>query len=396
MDAVLVRAEEADAAGEHRTVLAAGERDVLVGERERAQQVGRHRRVPVARLPDLDEQVGDVRRALRRPEQLHAHAGARGRLRGGAREVGRVARRGGRRPPHTFAAGAHLRLLARAVRLSLSHRAVRRNMQAPWCGLPLLRSARPIQCRAASRVSEREDDHEAQHGPGAHHAPGSLPRPDDLADLLVRRAKGEPVDEAAFQERVREATEDVVARQVELGVDVVSDGEARKAHFIDYVRGRLTGFSPAPPMPEEEDSVKFSFFDDLEEFPDIVKATYSDTVFTNIVCTGEVGYSGQDDVQRDIANFKAALGGSDPDDAFFPAVTPGQMLFNFPNKYYPSDAAYLEAAAKAMAAEYKAIVRRRVQPASSTRPTLPCARTAGPATPAPPTSRPMCRWRSRR
>src|SRR5918998_3103900 len=125
---------------------------------------------------------------------------------------------------------------------------------------------------------------------------GSLPRPDDLAELLVRRAKGEPVDEAAFQERVRAATEDVVARQVELGVDVVSDGEAGKAHFIDYISGRLTGFSPAPPISAGDDTSNFSFFDDLAEFPDIVEATYRETVFTNIVCTGEVGYDGMADV----------------------------------------------------------------------------------------------------
>jgi 5-methyltetrahydropteroyltriglutamate--homocysteine methyltransferase len=61
-------------------------------------------------------------------------------------------------------------------------------------------------------------------------------------------------------------------------------------------------------------------------------------------------------VQRDIDNFKAALGAASPDDAFIAAVTPGQMLFNFPNLYYPSDAAYLEAAAKALSVEYKAIV----------------------------------------
>ena len=184
---------------------------------------------------------------------------------------------------------------------------------------------------------------------------GSLPRPDDLADLLVRRAKGEPVDEAAFQERVREATEDVVARQVEHGVDVVSDGEAGKAHFIDYVSGRLTGFSPAPPMPEDEDTVKFSYFDDLEEFPDIVKATYSDTVFTNIVCTGEVGYSGQADVRTDIEHFQAALARHPATEAFMPAVSPGCVAQSLPNQHYASYEDYVMAVAQAMNAEYKAI-----------------------------------------
>jgi len=187
---------------------------------------------------------------------------------------------------------------------------------------------------------------------------GSLPRPDDLAATLIAKAKGEPVDEAALQERVRSATDEFVRRQVEIGVDVVSDGEAGKSHFIDYISDRLTGFSDLPPESAsgaEDDTSSFSYFDDLEGFPDIVQATYSDTVFRLLVCTGEVGYPDLGEVERDIALFKGALAKSPATEAFMPAVSPGVVAQSLPNAYYKSYEDYVLAVANALNREYKAI-----------------------------------------
>jgi 5-methyltetrahydropteroyltriglutamate--homocysteine methyltransferase len=186
---------------------------------------------------------------------------------------------------------------------------------------------------------------------------GSLPRSEDLAAMLIARAKGEPVDDAALQERVRSATAEVVRRQVQAGVDVISDGEAGKSHFIDYVSDRLTGFSdPASkPADAEEDTSSFSYFDDLAEFPDIVQATYSGTVFRLLVCTGEVGYPDLDEIERDIAYLKEALAQSPVSEAFMPSVSPGCVAQSLPNAYYDSYEDYVLAIAAALNREYKAI-----------------------------------------
>jgi 5-methyltetrahydropteroyltriglutamate--homocysteine methyltransferase len=217
---------------------------------------------------------------------------------------------------------------------------------------------------------------------------GSLPRPPDLTRMMWDLLDGKPVDEAHLQARVKQAVADVVAGQREAGVDIVSDGEMSKVGFSNYVMQRYSGFANRAQFVAT----------DLGDFPEIVNQLFVENeggrhlVLPNV--EGPIELRDKQAVQRDIANFKSALGGAAPDDAFIPAVTPGQMLFNFPNLYYPSDEAYIEAAAKALSSS----TRRSSTPASicsSTRPICPCAPIAIPAGSAPPTSRPTCRWRSR-
>ncbi len=179
---------------------------------------------------------------------------------------------------------------------------------------------------------------------------GSLPRPPDLTRMMWDLIDGKPVDEAALRARVREAVAEVVRRQREVGIDIVSDGEMSKVGFSNYVMQRYSGFANRAQFVAT----------DLGEFPDIINKLFVENeggrhlVMPNVEGPIELRDAGA--VERDIDNLKAALGGASPDDAFIAAVTPGQMLFNFPNLYYPSDEAYLEAAAKALAVEYAAIV----------------------------------------
>jgi 5-methyltetrahydropteroyltriglutamate--homocysteine methyltransferase len=77
---------------------------------------------------------------------------------------------------------------------------------------------------------------------------GSLPRPHDLLDMMKARLGGEAYDEAAYDARVRKAVFETVARQVECGIDIVTDGEQSKPGFFTYVRERLSGFEPRPDM----------------------------------------------------------------------------------------------------------------------------------------------------
>jgi 5-methyltetrahydropteroyltriglutamate--homocysteine methyltransferase len=179
---------------------------------------------------------------------------------------------------------------------------------------------------------------------------GSLPRPPDLTRMMWDLLDEKPVDPDKLATRVQEAVVEAVGKQREAGIDIVSDGEMSKVGFSNYVMQRYSGFANRTQFVAT----------DLGEFPEIINKLFVENeggrhlVMPNV--EGPIELRDKDAVHRDIANFKAALGGASPDTAFIAAVTPGQMLFNFPNLYYKSDAAYIEAAAKALSYEYKAIV----------------------------------------
>ena len=179
---------------------------------------------------------------------------------------------------------------------------------------------------------------------------GSLPRPPDLTRMMWDLIDEKPVDPGKLAARVQEAVVETVGKQREAGIDIVSDGEMSKIGFCNYVMQRYSGFANRTQFVAT----------DLGDFPEIISKLFIENeggrhlVMPNV--EGPIELRDQQAVHQDIANFKSALGGTSPDDAFIAAVTPGQMLFNFPNLYYPSDAAYLEAAAKALSYEYKAIV----------------------------------------
>src|SRR6202046_1909819 len=103
---------------------------------------------------------------------------------------------------------------------------------------------------------------------------GSLPRPDDLFDLMLDRMDGKAVDEAAYAERVRRAVQETVRQQVDAGLDVVSDGEMAKPSFITYAASRLSGletregFRPSP----------FANTRETRDFPDYYQSTVAQQV----------------------------------------------------------------------------------------------------------------------
>ena len=179
---------------------------------------------------------------------------------------------------------------------------------------------------------------------------GSLPRPDDLAHMMYDKLDGKPVDEARLKTRVKEAVAEVVGKQRAAGIDIVSDGEMSKPGFSNYIIQRFTGFGP--------ERAQFRATD-LAEVPTLVEKHFGDEGGQHIIMpivTGPIEVRDRDAVKIDIDNFKTALGGTRPDDAFICAVTPGQVAFNFPNRYYSSLEKYLEAAGNALRFEYQAII----------------------------------------
>ena len=81
---------------------------------------------------------------------------------------------------------------------------------------------------------------------------GSLPRPQVLVDLLVKKDQNQPYDHAAFDREVTKAVAEIVAHQVAIGIDVVSDGEASKVGYATYIKERLTGFGGEPFVPKPQ------------------------------------------------------------------------------------------------------------------------------------------------
>jgi 5-methyltetrahydropteroyltriglutamate--homocysteine methyltransferase len=187
---------------------------------------------------------------------------------------------------------------------------------------------------------------------------GSLPRPDDLREMLIAKDEGRSYDQAAFTTRVRSAVAEVVQRQIAAGLDIINDGELSKRSFSTYARERLSGFEERPPSPDERPSMISGR--DLPEFAEYFASRSgfggASANARQVFCSGPLKYIGQAAVQADIANFKAALAGVQVSETFLPAIAPGTIEHWMRNRSYPSDEAYLEAIADAMREEYQAIV----------------------------------------
>jgi 5-methyltetrahydropteroyltriglutamate--homocysteine methyltransferase len=183
---------------------------------------------------------------------------------------------------------------------------------------------------------------------------GSLPRPDDLVDVLYASEEGsETVDEATLRERVTSAVAESVREQVTAGIDVVNDGEMGKVSYSTYVTSRLTGFEsrvhvPRRPRPDAAAFPRYAAWNALQQQGAARIKRYA--------CMGPVRYVGQALLARDIENLKAALADFPDAEAFMTAASPGVIAQFQPNQYYKDDVEYIQALAEAMREEYAAIV----------------------------------------
>jgi 5-methyltetrahydropteroyltriglutamate--homocysteine methyltransferase len=181
---------------------------------------------------------------------------------------------------------------------------------------------------------------------------GSLPRSQPVVDLLQRRESGADLDPSGFNEVTRNAVADVVKRQVDLGIDVVSDGETSKISYSTYVRDRLTGFSTEGSTETAKPHL------DLAPFPDLRRKMALLTgprPFKRVACVGPVTVRDRAALACDVENMRRAVAGAGPVDAFLNAASPGVVATFLPNQYYPTHEAYIEAVADAMRDEYETI-----------------------------------------
>ena len=185
---------------------------------------------------------------------------------------------------------------------------------------------------------------------------GSLPRPQDVVDLLFAEDRGDPVDPAAYDRTMVAAVVDVVRRQLDAGVDLVSDGEMSKISYATYVRHRLTGFAVAAPGDYPRTPPR-----DLDEFPefrDRIHAAGATPQYLRPVCVGPVASMDLAGLHADLRRLTDALAnhGLGPDRAFVNAASPGVIPVFHPNIHYRTYEDYLGALSDAMRPEYEAIV----------------------------------------
>ncbi len=179
---------------------------------------------------------------------------------------------------------------------------------------------------------------------------GSLPRGEAVTRLVYGRERGETIDAAEFDRVIGAAVVEGVRRQVEAGIDFVSDGEQSKISYATYISERISGFTgDSPRIPPK----------DLEAYPRFLERqakgggtpTYRRPM--NVAATRSVNLA---PLHADIARLQAALAGRPVAGAFMNAPSPGIISLFQPTSFYPSQDAYLEALAEAMRPEYEAIV----------------------------------------
>jgi 5-methyltetrahydropteroyltriglutamate--homocysteine methyltransferase len=186
---------------------------------------------------------------------------------------------------------------------------------------------------------------------------GSLIRPPELLGFLAAKRDGRAVDADAHAKCLTDAVAAIVARQVEAGVDVPSDGEFGKSiSWSQYLLERLSGFERRPVAAGANPFARGADRERFAEFYAELDAKEGFATAAEPVCVGPIAYTGQAALQRDIDNFRAALRGVAVADAFLPVAAPASVIPDRRNEYYPNDEACLEAIAAAMRTEYRAIV----------------------------------------
>ena len=184
---------------------------------------------------------------------------------------------------------------------------------------------------------------------------GSLPRPPELIELVRAKLRGETVDPQTHAKVLKDSVAGIVRKQIELGVDVIDDGEFGKPSFVSYGNERLGGFSPRTggggisPWANSREA---------RTFPEFYQAQMGSVSaqHARLVCTGPVTYTGEAALKTDLANLKAALNGVNPAEVFVPAISPASFEDWNKNEYYKTDEDYVVALGEAMRTEYQAII----------------------------------------
>jgi 5-methyltetrahydropteroyltriglutamate--homocysteine methyltransferase len=188
---------------------------------------------------------------------------------------------------------------------------------------------------------------------------GRLDGPPEYRKHMAAMMAGQTVDAEALQPGIQSAIVDVLRRQEDAGIDIVSDGELGKAGFgIGYYGRRLSGLSTRKRGPREPAFMTLQTGERLEFANFYSELPFMAPTPERAICSGPIAFIGQDEVRKDLEVFRTALteSGAKPEETFMCVLAPGWLEHFFFNEYYPNDEDYVFALADAMKHEYKAIV----------------------------------------
>ena len=179
---------------------------------------------------------------------------------------------------------------------------------------------------------------------------GSLPRSNELSSLLALKDNKEKISIKKFDKVVRNNVLDVVKKQIDTGIDIVSDGEMSKISYATYIKDRVDGFSGE----SERRAPK-----DLDDFPSFKKKLIlsgGTPTYQRPCCTSELKIKDNVSINKDIINFKEALKKNSHSEGFMNSPSPGVICNFLPNKFYKNDDEYLEKLSDIMKFEYEKII----------------------------------------
>ena len=186
---------------------------------------------------------------------------------------------------------------------------------------------------------------------------GSLIRPPALQEFLRARQSGKPYDQAAYDACLKQSVAEVVSKQADVGIDVISDGEFGKSvSWSQYVLERLSGFERRAIKPGANPFTRGVDREQFAEFYAELDAREGVATTVEAVCVGPISYTGQAELQRDIDNFKAALEAVKITEAFLPVAAPASVIPDRKNEYYKSEEELIRAIGAAMRTEYRVII----------------------------------------
>ena len=180
---------------------------------------------------------------------------------------------------------------------------------------------------------------------------GSLPRSKKLSEILFKKDKNELFDQVELDKIIEEDVNKIVKKQIDIGIDIISDGEMSKISYATYVKDRLHGFSGESERRAPKD------LDDFPSYKEKIAKSGGTPTYTRPCCTADLKIKDTKSLTKDISNLKSALKKNNHSQGFINSASPGVISNFLPNKFYKNDDKYLEALSKMMKTEYDEITK---------------------------------------
>mgnify|MGYP006242113717 FL=1 len=180
---------------------------------------------------------------------------------------------------------------------------------------------------------------------------GSLPRSKKLSEILFKKDKNELFDQGELDKIIEEDVNKIVKKQIDIGIDIISDGEMSKISYATYVKDRLHGFSGESERRAPKD------LDDFPSYKEKIAKSGGTPTYTRPCCTADLKIKDTKSLTKDISNLKSALKKNNHPKGFINSASPGVISNFLPNKFYKNDDDYLEALSKMMKTEYDEITK---------------------------------------